>query len=195
MIHVHNMKIRFPCSDGVWSKDNTISWTMAKAEMPRLPSLLEASRSLISKCEILPGTSNFVAWILLHALISISWALVSCRTIYGCRGAWLTEHVLSVSFGEIWRIFVCFLAYSVVSLDIDSTFQLCRATAEWKNGRAVYNVRLLPIERSNGHNPNLLAQVHFELGRPGFARTLLLDPKWLSRSTSPAFRSVTLALS
>lgn len=77
MIHVHNMKIRFPCPENVWQKDNIMSWNMAKAEMPRLPSLLEASRSLISKCEIPPGTSNFNAWILLHALISISWALVS----------------------------------------------------------------------------------------------------------------------
>jgi hypothetical protein len=77
MIHVHSMKIRFPCEESLWQRDNVVSWAMARPNVPSRPTLLEASRSLISKCEILPGTSNFVAWILLHALISISWALVS----------------------------------------------------------------------------------------------------------------------
>ena len=103
MIHVHNMKIRFPCPENVWQKDNIMSWNMAKAEMPRLPSLLEASRSLISKCEIPPGTSNFNAWILLHALISISWALVS---IHKSVIALIKLTLLTSSCGETWHIFV-----------------------------------------------------------------------------------------
>ena len=104
MIHVHSMKIRFPCPDDVWQKDNVMSWAMAKAQMPQLPSLLEASRSLISKCEILPGTSNFVAWILLHALISISWALVSSTAVLA-RNNCLTP-LFHSSCGGTWPTYV-----------------------------------------------------------------------------------------
>lgn len=104
MIHVHSMKIRFPCPDNVWQKDNVMSWAMAKAEMPQLPSLLEASRSLISKCEILPGTSNFVAWILLHALISISWALVSSTTLFVKKQAYTPRSLPSC--GGTWHTYV-----------------------------------------------------------------------------------------
>lgn len=86
MIHVHNMKVGFPCLERAWQASTLASWSALRpqAHQPR-PGLLEASRRLISRCEIHPESSYFEAWIILHALVNISWALLWRDMAHLCK--------------------------------------------------------------------------------------------------------------
>lgn len=110
LIHCFSMQCELPCANALWDAPDPQTWVFNQAHnpIPGTLSLRNALRDLLGK-EVVTTTEDFGLWILLHGLLSVSWALLfrdlGALSMIGEEKIHSWKHSLSHGF-QIWRTHV-----------------------------------------------------------------------------------------